>query len=60
MSSKSNSFHKEHGIISQLCALGTSLNGIMERRYQTLIDSEIGDWFLITSHILWGYILKTM
>ena len=36
--SKSDSFYKEHGIISQLCAPMTPLHEVMERRYRTLID----------------------
>ena len=47
-------------MISYLRAPRTLLqNGVMEKRYQTLIDSDIGDWFLITSQILWRYSLET-
>ena len=60
VSSKFDSFDKEHMIISQLCALGTLLNGAMEIRYQTLRHRLIDDWFLITSHILLGYIFETV
>ena len=41
VSSRFNSFHMEHGIIYQLCALGTVLNGLMEKRYRTLINIVI-------------------
>ena len=41
VSSRFNSFHMEHGIIYQLCALGTLLNGLMEKRYRTLINIVI-------------------
>ena len=50
VSRRFNYFHMEHRMISYLCALRTLLqNGVMEKRYQTLIDSDIGDWFLATS-----------
>ena len=62
VSSGFDPFHKEYGIILQLCVSRTPLqNKVLEKKISNFVTySEIDDWFLITSHILLGINLETM